>query len=76
MDMIEKVARAICLAELPTDEKWELCIPAAEAAIMAMREPTEEVAREAFNHVATDDWLDFLRGHRAMIDAALKPLPL
>lgn len=44
----------------------------AKVAIEAMLEPTEAVAREAFNHVVTDDWLDFARGYRAMITAALQ----
>jgi hypothetical protein len=77
--MIERVARAICENQkgardwdrIPKERKRDH-IETARAAIEAMREPTEAVGREAFNHVVTDDWLDFLRGYRAIIDAALE----
>jgi hypothetical protein len=38
MGMVEKVARAICRAELPSEDKWKLCIPAAREAISEMWE--------------------------------------
>ncbi|MBB6299880.1 hypothetical protein [Rhizobium leucaenae] len=64
-EMIEKVARAICLAELPTDSKWELCVPAARAAIEAMRDlPAGHPILNA-GATTTELW-------RRAIDAALK----
>ena len=72
-DMVAQVGGAILLAETEWTPKSGISKERAMAlaAIEAMREPPEAVAREAFNHIAGDDWLDFLRGHRAMIDAAL-----
>lgn len=43
--LVERVARAICLAELPTEDKWHLCVPAAEAAIAAYSAHFTEVAK-------------------------------
>ena len=84
MTMIEQVAKAIRAADMKHAQvdnwpEWDevtsphkaVYLERARAAIEAMREPTEEVGREAFNRVETDDWLDFLRGYRAMIDVAL-----
>ncbi|PKA40473.1 hypothetical protein CWR43_28280 [Rhizobium sullae] len=72
--MIERVARAICLAELPTDNKWELCVPAARAAIEAMREPTDEMTSAMIWQV--NDWQNERGTDQdvwyAPIDAALK----
>lgn len=83
MDMIEKVARALCDDTLKRwrspialrAEPWRGFIPAARAAIEAMREPTEEMKApddvhwDYSCHVcggAKDTW-------HLMIDAALKP---
>ena len=73
--MVERVARAICLAELPTDSKWELCVPAARAAIETMRNPPDEMMAAYFEEEMkryvyeapgiSDAW-------KLMIDAALK----
>jgi hypothetical protein len=44
MGMIEKVARAICSVEYGDENHgWENQIPAARAAIEAMRDPTKEM---------------------------------
>lgn len=74
--MIERVARAICLAELPSGACWEWCIPAARAAIRAMREPDEGMLMEG---AATIRYFTAAQGpyprtraaYMAMIDAAL-----
>jgi hypothetical protein len=81
--MIERVARAIYRAklesastpgnrELLVDLNWSLCVPEAQAAILAMREPTEAMKRAADRlpdvMSVGDEW-------RAMIDEALKDTP-
>ena len=61
MDMVEKVARALCEDTLRRwrtpiamkAEPWREFIPAARAAIAAMREPTEEMLAAG----ATADWV-------------------
>jgi hypothetical protein len=70
--MIEKVARAICKTHSAFDPDtltdgvaaWKYYVPEARAAIAAMREPTDEIIREAgqSQHEA----------YQAIIDAALK----
>lgn len=83
--MIERVAKAICLAESrnPMERRtvgdgelemvlweWELRTPAARAAIQAMREPTENMSSAAFHALMdSDDDNDI---YRAMIDSALE----
>lgn len=76
-EMIERVARAICLADtgLPEGEtadarEWYRC--AARAAIEAMREPTDAMLAEggvAMSFASHPS--DANRSWRAMIDAAL-----
>ena len=44
-DMVERVARAICLANTQGDEMWQAFVPEARAALEAMREPTEGMVR-------------------------------
>lgn len=65
MNMIERVARAIAKA-VGREVIPNIYIPAAKAAIEAMREPTEEMI-ELFND---HDWID--RYWQPAIDAALK----
>jgi hypothetical protein len=70
--MIEKVARAICKTHGAFDPDaltdgvaaWKYYVPEARSAIAAMREPTDEIIREAgqSQHEA----------YQAIIDAALK----
>lgn len=84
-DMVERVARAICVSEKMNDDDalggWVHWVDAARAAIEAMREPTEAV------HAKLDEMLDtfvgpdaerrdimgvfFIRAWRAAIDASL-----
>lgn len=80
-EMVERVARAICAAQIrhPAVEEyrameleiaWEInreeCTWLAEAAIAVMREPTEAMVLAAFRHKGTGDMV-----WQAMIDAAL-----
>lgn len=62
MKMIERVKDAIVKAATPTDK--------AKAAIAAMREPTKEMIKVAYDE--TSDGLDCRELWRRMIDAALK----
>lgn len=79
MDMVEKVARAICVAEgfdpdsNETSERpyWTTWEMHARAAIAAMREPNErmmDVYRRAF---ISEKRFDGAKVYGAMIDAAL-----
>ncbi len=68
MTMVEKVARAICNAERYHQDSYELYIPAAKAAIKAMREPTEEMLDVGSYDL--DMTLD--TQYKYMIDEALK----
>lgn len=70
MTMIERVARALCGHD--PDKYWQLFVPGAQAAIKAMREPTEEMifapdmsSLDARDQSTAEIW-------QAMIDAALK----
>mgnify|MGYP000515866537 CR=1 FL=1 len=82
-DLVEKVARALHKhaesnrrrASGPvTDEldSWGLYVPAARAAIEAMREPTDDVA-DAMNAATANGTVNWRDYHAAMIDAALTP---
>ena len=90
MTMRERVARAICSADSPVlnamqDDYWVSWLPEADAAIAAMREPTETMADAggaafldaAMAHESGDKTnRPFVRYFRAMIDAALaEPSP-
>jgi len=68
MDMIEKVARAILATGYFEKDGWAWTdfTDEARAAIVAMREPTDNMVQSA---VAADTDRDT---YRAMIDAALK----
>ena len=84
-DMVEKVARALCAQQWPEftqvqiDHGWTKFIPAARAAIQAMREPSEAmISAGGYNRpFQNDDWkagnIAAASGYRAMIDAALTP---
>jgi hypothetical protein len=75
--VIERVARAICLAGvIPDDIRTEcdsicgMCRDEARAAIAAMREPTEAMLGTAFHgHMESDEARDI---YQAMIDEALR----
>ena len=83
MDMVERVARAICLAhaidsgysrgcaEASVDVEWKAWVVEARAAIAAMREPTEEMVDAGWQ--TSDDvvWMALKEAWPAMIDAAL-----
>ena len=79
MEMIERVARAICLARggLDPDAKqigskalvWEAFSDQARAAIEAMREPTDAM-KAAASEPKNSDWDEIWH---PMIDAALNP---
>lgn len=93
MTMIEKVARAICTAgggkpdDLQTDyddlaypghREWQLEIPAAMAAIEAMRDPTDGLVKRYAGPRGAAEWGldkyhgDFVRAAAAaIVDAAL-----
>lgn len=63
MDIVEKVARAICKEWfLGSERTWQNFLPAARAAIEAMREPTPEMER-----VGAEELMS-LGGWQAMID--------
>ena len=71
MDIVEKVARAICKEWfLGSERTWQNFLPAARAAIEAMRSPTETMAIAGRKHSLrpAQTWA-------AMIDAALHPMP-
>lgn len=86
MDMIEKVARAICLAEgfdpdfnydpnglgamAVSDVRWKLFTHAARAAIEAMREPDHDLTAAVVP--VGYDRTHAVIAWRTMIDAALK----
>lgn len=86
-EMVEKVARAIYAAQTGVavpDELWALCktssdfmdnlLFSASAAIAAMREPTPEMLKVAWNYASHPDKEFVLDGGmwREMIDAALQ----
>ena len=81
MDMVEKVARALCDDTLTRwrspialkPEPWREFIPAAHAAIEAMREPTETMRHSGACAHSSADTVDAVRCYLAMIDAALTP---
>ena len=72
-DMIERVARALCVARGQDPVYAKHWMPEARTAIAAMREPTEAIIRahhlvpddNDFDKRAADNW-------RNLIDAALK----
>ena len=74
MDMVERVARAICKQEYGDENAgWNNHIPAAIAAIEAMRGPTYKMVKAAREW----RWLDQTAGntiaqYEAMIDSILK----
>lgn len=86
MNMIEKVARALSVADgnhadaCSNDEDetpaWTLYTNSAKAAIEAMREPTPEILEAALDwhdHVAADETYPMARGViRAAVGAALE----
>lgn len=87
-DMIERVARAICKQEYGSEDAgWENQIPAARAAIEAMRiasGPMLDAASDVvvgFDDFSTDDGTIYLsrtaagQAYRIMIDAALEAKP-
>jgi len=80
MSMVERVARAICAALevdpgpnlLTGKPRWHGYIPAARAAISAMREPTEGMRKAAGDdagYYADSGEIEVV--YRKMIDAAL-----
>ena len=86
MDMVEKAARAICMAEgIPPDDTgpeigtraWEAWVETARAAIAVMREPTPEMVEAGWEEImgfgAMRSNVEWTWG--AMIDAALTPEP-
>lgn len=86
MNMIERVARAICAVEWPTAEKamkvkshdmWVEFVPTAIAAIDAMREPSESMIATQVGNCPVDigrQWLrdDAYSTWTTMIDASLQ----
>lgn len=71
MNMVEKVAKALCEFDTGKDWSWENHKCQAEVAIAAMREPTEEMVKAGAD--GDDDYFeDFSNGYKRMIDAALK----
>lgn len=73
MNMVERVARAMALANWPDDSRWKNYEKSARAAIEAMREPTEAMVDAAY---ANMDKNRYEQGnpasdYAAMIDAAL-----
>lgn len=72
--MVEKVARTIAVHSSEhncTEQNWKDAIELAKSAILAMREPTEEMcSQQHLNDELTPYELKGL--YQAMIDAALK----
>ena len=74
-EMVERVARAICLTQTQDERGWLAFLTEAQAAIAAMREPTAEMQvfgvealighREPVEECSAPVW-------RAMIDEALR----
>ena len=86
MNMIERVARALCVSDVTPPDRpvscldntplWELHKKAARAAIAAMREPTEDMGEAAVkdhdNHAYhMSSYHCVIEAWRNMIDAAL-----
>ncbi len=82
MDMVERVARAILVSEIPEADfdyckyvpdhpLYERSMRAARAAIEAMREPTTAQLAAGQKAWASDDLKRSSTLYRAMIDAAL-----
>lgn len=75
MNMIEKVARAMCTTHWPTEDRWNVYQAAAKAAIKAMREPSEEMIFKLLNYEIEESHPAYQmtkNNYQAMIDAALK----
>lgn len=73
-EMLKQVGAAILEAESTWTPKSPIPKERAMAlaALNAMREPPEGIMRAAFaTGVETDNWLDFIRGYRRVIDVAL-----
>lgn len=71
MNMIEKVAMAICPWGGKKDSKCpkcRVCYANAKAAIEAMREPSDEMLKAYYSFA----YVDGILAYKAMIDAALK----
>jgi hypothetical protein len=83
MDMVERVARAMALADLDEETRFAVDLDAhmafvaehyrelAIAAIEALREPTQDMADDAFNDAYVPHG-DFRAGWRAGIASILK----
>ncbi len=69
--MIEKVARAI--AEARGHDDWSLNLPAARAALMALREPSLDMLEAALPGLP--DWGYLPEEWRAMIDHVIAEQP-
>ncbi|WP_411037538.1 hypothetical protein [Shinella sp. BYT-45] len=68
--MVEKVARAIALANrAPDSDDWPVYINDARAAIAAMANPTDAMIDAAAGEFVPPG--DFIPGYNAAIDAAL-----
>ena len=74
LNMLERVARAICAKTSGTDDdrQWSMFIDAARAAIAAMREPTGGMNSAGQDCEAGTYEEDIPRIYTAMIDAALE----
>lgn len=86
MNMIERVARAICVdggfnpdEQMPNNgPRWRYYEPAARSAIQAMREPTEEMLDASWLLTGESEEMRsrthnrYTRHYSAMIDEALK----
>ena len=82
MTMLEKVARAICLANTQGDEMWQAFVPEARAALEAMKTPTDgmvEYGGPEMGHLSAslldvgNDWIGKPKFvWEAMINAALE----
>jgi len=66
--LVLRIAKAIAASR--GDENWQNYLPAARAALFAMREPTLEMLEAAMPDVP--DWSDLADQWRDMIDYALR----
>lgn len=70
-EMIERCAKAICLKYWTDESRFKIYIPAAKAAIKALREPTEKMIKAADVGVQSDFYPPDMTW-QIMIDEILK----
>jgi len=69
MNMREKIARAIAKSNRDYERNFDAYLIQADAALEAMREPTDEMVISA-GTIISDNLSEIEKGYTAMIDAA------